>query len=285
MADNFTANPGADGDTFGADDIGGTKFPRSKIIIGDDGVNDGDVSAANPLPVTGTVAVTHAALTELGAAVNGSSQVDVNIAASAATVAVSNAGLTELAAAVNASSQMDVNIAASNATVAVSNAGLTELAAAVNGSSQVDVNIAAQGGALTVASHAVTNAGTFAVQPGPTTSGGLLTARSLDLDDTEEEVKATAGQVYGWNITNLATGTRYVKFYNATAANVTVGTTTPLFTLAIPGNATDDTMLAQALAHGITFDTAITWAATTGLADNDTGAPGANEVAGTVWYK
>lgn len=95
-----------------------------------------------------------------------------------ASVAVTNAGLTELAAAINGSSQLDVNIAASGATVPVSNAGLTELAAAINGSSQLDVNIAAQAGALTVASHAVTNAGTFAVQ----VDGAALTALQL-IDD------------------------------------------------------------------------------------------------------
>ncbi len=55
MADNFTTNAGAGGDTFGADDIGGVKFPRTKIIVGADGVNDGDVSSANPLPIGGTV--------------------------------------------------------------------------------------------------------------------------------------------------------------------------------------------------------------------------------------
>jgi hypothetical protein len=52
MADNFTASPGAGGDTFAADEIAGVKYPRSKIIIGADGVNDGDVSASNPLPTT-----------------------------------------------------------------------------------------------------------------------------------------------------------------------------------------------------------------------------------------
>lgn len=57
-----------------------------------------------------------------------------------------------------------VTVDASGATVPVSNAGLTELAAAINGSSQLDVNIAASAATLTVASHAVTNAGTFAVQ-------------------------------------------------------------------------------------------------------------------------
>lgn len=52
MADNVTANPGAGGAVFATDDIGGVNFPRHKIIIGADGVNDGDVSAANPLPIT-----------------------------------------------------------------------------------------------------------------------------------------------------------------------------------------------------------------------------------------
>lgn len=55
MADNITTNPGTGGDTLAADDIGGVKFPRTKLVIGADGVNDGDVSAANPLPVSGTV--------------------------------------------------------------------------------------------------------------------------------------------------------------------------------------------------------------------------------------
>lgn len=53
MADNFIANAGAGGDTFAADEISAVKYPRSKITIGADGANDGDVSAANPLPVTG----------------------------------------------------------------------------------------------------------------------------------------------------------------------------------------------------------------------------------------
>jgi hypothetical protein len=62
-----------------------------------------------------------------------------------ASLTVDNAGLTELAAAINASSQVDVNIAASGATVPVSHAALTELAAAINASSQLDVNVAAGG--------------------------------------------------------------------------------------------------------------------------------------------
>lgn len=122
--------------------------------------------------------------------------------------------------------------------------------------------------------------------PQPHTAGGLSIFRSLDLDESEEDVKTSAGQVYSVWVTNLATSTRFVKFYNATAANVTVGTTTPVITLAIPGNSSDDvTGQFTAGGYGIAFDTAICVAATTGIADNDTGAPGANEVLINVFYK
>ena len=51
MADNFDYTPGT-GETGAADDIGGVKFPRVKLIHGADGTNDGDVASGNPLPVT-----------------------------------------------------------------------------------------------------------------------------------------------------------------------------------------------------------------------------------------
>lgn len=50
MADNITL-PGA-ASVVAADDIGGTKYQRVKLIHGIDGVNDGDVAKTNPLPVT-----------------------------------------------------------------------------------------------------------------------------------------------------------------------------------------------------------------------------------------
>lgn len=110
---------------------------------------------------------------------------------------------------------------------------------------------------------------------------GASIYKTLDLDETEEEIKATAGNLYGFIVTNLAASTRYLKFYNATAANVTVGTTTPVMTVAIPTLAG----VASELAFAVPFSTAMTVAATTGVADNDTGAPGANEVVCTFFYK
>jgi hypothetical protein len=120
---------------------------------------------------------------------------------------------------------------------------------------------------------------------GARTSGGTTIFRSIDLDETEEQVKATAGQLYWIHATNQATAARYLKVYNATAANVTVGTTTPVLTFAIPTQGdSKGAGFVLGIPNGIAFGTAITVAATTGVADNDTGAPGANEVIVNLGY-
>jgi hypothetical protein len=138
-----------------------------------------------------------------------------------------------------------------------------------------------------------TQAGTWTVQPGNTpntapwltalrsgTTGGLSAFRSIDLDETEEEIKATAGQVYGWYLYNTSASVRFVKFYNATAASVTVGSTAPVLTIPVP--ATSGANVFSDI--GIAFSTAITVAATTGVADADAGAPAANDVVVNVFY-
>lgn len=55
MADDVTLNTMTGGDVIGADEITGVKYQRVKLIEGANGTNDGDISAANPLPVEGTV--------------------------------------------------------------------------------------------------------------------------------------------------------------------------------------------------------------------------------------
>jgi hypothetical protein len=61
MADNVTANPGAGGETFASDEISGIQYPRVKVTFGADGVNDGDLSSTNPMPITALEALTVAA--------------------------------------------------------------------------------------------------------------------------------------------------------------------------------------------------------------------------------
>jgi hypothetical protein len=125
------------------------------------------------------------------------------------------------------------------------------------------------------------------VNPQPHTAGGFATPFvSLDLDETEEEVKATAGQLYKLRMTNFATSVRYVKLYNDTAANVIVGTTAPYDVIPVPaGSSTAPTVITEAFGgHGVPF-TALCLAATTGLANNDTGAPSANDVVVSAYFK
>lgn len=111
-------------------------------------------------------------------------------------------------------------------------------------------------------------------------AGGHLPFKNLDVDETEDDIKTSAGKLFWLHVINRSASVRYLKLYNATAANVTVGTTTPVLTLPIPTLAT--TNGAGFTIHfgdaGLAFDTAICIAATTGFADNDTGAPGANDV-------
>ena len=162
--------------------------------------------------------------------------------------------------------------------------------------SAVGLPVGDAGGSLTV-----DNAGTFAVQAtsisaganligdvglsGARTSGGTTIFRSIDLDETEEEIKATAGQVYWITAFNLTASVLYLKFCNATAANVTVGTTTPVLTFPIPTQGdTNGAGFVLAIPNGIAFGTAITVAATTGIADNNTGAPAANACVVNIGY-
>ena len=115
------------------------------------------------------------------------------------------------------------------------------------------------------------------------TQRGLDIFRSIDLDESEEEVKATEGVVCHIYASNTNAAARWLKLYNATAANVTVGTTTPVATYYLPASGANPVKID--IPHGLRFDTAITAAATTGVADNDTGAPGANDVVVVIGYK
>ena len=113
------------------------------------------------------------------------------------------------------------------------------------------------------------------------TSDGLLASVQIDIDETEDEIIATAAKLYGYYFYNNTAATIYVRFYNLTAANTTVGTSTTFIILPVPAGAAANLMMPI----GITFGTAMCVAATTGVAANDTGAPAANAIVGTIFYK
>lgn len=117
-------------------------------------------------------------------------------------------------------------------------------------------------------------------------AGGATPYYNLDVDETEDQIKGTAGKLFWLHAVNLSAAKLYLKFYNATAANVTVGTTTPVLSLPVPTMA--DTNGCGFTINfgdiGVQFSTAITVACTTGLADNSTGAPGTNEMIVNLAY-
>jgi hypothetical protein len=171
--------------------------------------------------------------------------------------------------------QVDVVGALPAGTNNIGDVDILSIAAGDNNIGNVDIASALPSGTNTIG-------GTI---PKTSTSGGFSIFRSLDLDETEEEVKSSAGQVYGIWFTNTASSTRWLKLYNATAANTTVGTTTPVITIGLPGNSSD--AISGALmggAQGIAFGTAISAAVTTAVGDSDTGAPGTNEVIVNIFY-
>lgn len=334
MADDVISNPGAGGATFAADEIGGVFYPRSKIVIGADGVNGGDVSSANPLPVndaggsltvdgtvavSGTVAVTQSGVwDEVGINDSGNS-----ITVDNATISVVGGGTEATAQRVTIASDstgvlsVDDNGASLtvDGTVAVTNGGtfvVQENGAVLTALQLIDDVIFTDDAAFTPATSKVAMIGAQAdetspdsvnegdagalrmslerfllISPKPVATGeGLDVFRSLDLDESEEEVKATPGHLYKIRITNRRTTPIYVKLYNDTAANVIVGTTVPMDTIEVPGNASDHTVLTESFGgQPLKFSAALCVAATTGFADNDTGAPAANDCIVSCYYK
>jgi hypothetical protein len=283
MADNYDFTPGT-GATGAADDIDGILYPRVKLIHGANGTNDGDVSNANPLPVDdagGSLTVDGTVTAELSATDN--AVLDTIAAkdfATQTTLAAMNAKL--------ASGTVigDVNLGATDNAVLdaiAADTGAIKTAVevidnAISGS-EMQVDIVSLPAVDLGANNDVTVTGT--VTPVPLTSGGLTIFRSLDLDESEEEVKGSAGQVFGYFVYNAAAVVQYLKFYNATAANVTVGTTTPVITIPVPAEGGANVEFSM----GIPFDTAISVAVTTGVGDDDTGAPAANSFICNIFYK
>lgn len=101
--------------------------------------------------------------------------------------------------------------------------------------------------------------------------------RNLDLDETGVVVDATPVKVRTLFINNLhATATRFVKFYDkATAAT---NADTPVFTIPVAASVLGGGVQVNLTHAELAFATGLSMRATTGIADNDTGAPGANEV-------
>ena len=142
---------------------------------------------------------------------------------------------------------------------------------------------------VTISNNPVLGAGANIVGytvPTPAAAGGssfstykLLSAASTNATS----LKATSGRLYGGQVANFSTSPRYLKLYNLATAP-TVGTSTPLLTLVLPGAASASVpttiSVSQVLAGdlGALFATGIAFAITGAVADSDTTAIAAGDV-------
>lgn len=127
---------------------------------------------------------------------------------------------------------------------------------------------------------AVTNAGTFAVQIAPSTSGGWSTFHLVSAASTNAtSVKASAGQLGGWYIYNSNAAALKIAFHN-TAGTPTAGSSV-FMSVVIPPTAGANVEFTA----GIPFSTGIGITTVTGLADSDATAVAANDLVINLFYK
>lgn len=132
-----------------------------------------------------------------------------------------------------------------------------------NGSWTVTAN---QGGTWTVQPGNTANTTPWLMQDVAGTSGGSTPFHALSAASTNTtSVKASAGQVYGVCLSNTTASEVYFKLFDKASAPV-IGTDAVKQTIGVPANAT----VIRAFPKGLAFANGIAFAATGGVADNDT---------------
>jgi hypothetical protein len=127
MADNINVTTGS-GIAIGGDLISSVLYQRVKLIAGIDGVNDGDIAATNPLPVSvsgGTIVITQPTAASLNAVVSNGS-----IAILSGTTLIGTVSVTQLTAANLNAVVSNGSIALLAGTAVVGTVSVTQLTAA-----------------------------------------------------------------------------------------------------------------------------------------------------------
>lgn len=252
MSDNvgIRDRDGANVDVSAEDLGGGVKVQRVRVQHGSARAPV-DTSAANPLPISGSVVLGTGVATigavglvsSIPAGSNAIGTVEVTRLASLPAGA-NSIGTVVLGAGSAAIGRVDIGSALPAGTNSIGTVVLGAGSAAVG---RVDLNSSIPSGSNSI--------GSVSSRTIPSTTGGLTTYRNPDLDEVKQQVKSGSGQLYGWYCSNTsATTDIFIHFYAALATNVTVGTTTPLWSMHLgPGdkaNAFGETGIA--LASGIT---------------------------------
>lgn len=88
---------------------------------------------------------------------------------------------------------------------------------------------------------------------------GLTPYSNTALSNTKQQVKASAGKLYGWMVHNPSAATAYIQVWDVASGSITVGTTPPTYTIPLPAGASANVMSERGVSHA----TAINIAATT----------------------
>jgi len=142
-----------------------------------------------------------------------------------------------------------------------------------------DVVLAGQSGTWTVQPGNTPNTAPWLVTQTPKASGGLTTFHLVSAATTNAtNLKASAGQVFGWFVYNSNAAARKLVFHN-TAGTPTAGASV-FFSIVIPPSAGANVEFT----NGIAFSTGIAITTVTGLADTDSAAVALNDLVINVFY-
>ena len=118
------------------------------------------------------------------------------------------------------------------------------------------------------------------IQYRPNATGAATIAKIASAATTNAtSVKASAGRVLGWSLTNTSAAFKYVAFFNKASAP-TVGTDSPAYKVGIPASST----VIHGLEGGGGYSLGIAYAITGAAADLDATAVALNDVVGVIWY-
>jgi hypothetical protein len=178
---------------------------------------------------------------------------------SAVTQPVSAAGLPLPTGASTAAKQPAIGTAGTPSTDVITIQGTASMTAI-----KTDGSATTQPVSGTVTANAGT--GTLATKTVPQTSGGMPLPFSASVNATKQQVKGSAGQVYGYHILNNTAAIAYMQVFDKASASVTVGTTTPDYVIPLPASfgATLEISTGVAHANGITVACTTTRTGSTG---------------------
>ncbi|MCA2570699.1 hypothetical protein [Microcystis sp. M42BS1] len=149
---------------------------------------------------------------------------------------------------------------------------VTSVAQGTAANLQVTANVA---GALAAGTNAIGDVGIQA-RANATGAGSIHHIVSAATTNVAQ-IKATAGRVLGWSLSNTTASWRFVKLHNV--ASATAGAAVAM-TIGVPPNGT----VTLEIPAGIAFATAISRSVVTGAADSDATATAANDVVGDIFF-